>query len=159
MNDRFILAMFCSHEQLGKFASFLRSSKCPKCVAVRELICRKVGQKLNDKPGAGGAKFGSNFESVLWAQFGSDYTLKKDGQEAHLDEKSFPFGFSDLPQKLKDNLRLQCFTCRSIQANQRYTITVEVEGSAEEVDANEYQKGMDIASHMVSLVCFHLAIL
>lgn len=149
MKPDFLLVFFCSHEQQGQMCAYLRSSRCPSCRIVQEMCCRKTGQKMNDKPGPGGARFASNFESIVWAAFSDN-----DGNKASekFKEEHFPFGFGALPQKLKDNLRLSCFTCRGLSNNQKLTTTIKQKGLNVDIIANEYQKGFDIASHMVSTV-------
>lgn len=151
MKPEYQIILFCSHAQQGEFSALLRSSKWPTCHAVREFACRTVGQRLNDLPGAGGTKFSSNFQSLIWAAFGDPIPNKKNGQELGLTDAHFPFGRGPLPQKLQDNLRLSCFSCRGLGNNMKYTKTVLKRNEQITVVANEYQKGFDVASHLVSI--------
>ena len=154
VTDEWRLVIFCSHQQQGKFASFLRSKSVPACHAVRELVWRKTDGKGKEEPGPGGMKFTSNYESMLWCKFGYPLSDKEDGQEAPLGDNDFPFGRFALPQLVKDNLRLLCFSSQRIRPAER-TMRRFISGGQEKVVvANEYQKGPWVSQHAVSLCVF-----
>jgi hypothetical protein len=145
VTDEWRLVVFCSHEQAGKFAEYLRGPTVPTCHAVRELTWRKTDGKGRDEPGPGGLKFTSNYESVIWAKFGPALTEKVHGQEAALGETDFPFGRSSIPQSAKDNLRLLCFSAQRIRAQDRLVRRIMSKGIEKTIIANEY-----LNIHMIS---------
>ena len=152
MTDEWRCVIFCSHEQQGKFATYLRSSEVPTCHAVRELAWRKTDAKGKEEPGPGGIKFTSNYESLVWCKFGPPLSEKQDGEEAALGENDFPFGRSVVPQGAKDNLRLLCFSAQRIRVADRITRRYMSGGVEKVVVINEYQKGSSVSAHAVRLV-------
>jgi hypothetical protein len=139
----------CSWEQAPAFQAQADLPTNFRANKSRLLVWRKTTAQDMDvayNSSANTVRFAPNVEPVLLVWTGAANKKQEVGKQ-HLDDTNFPFkANANLPQHVKDQLRMQCFSCPQAEDTEKYKVQTDDGGS---VTANPFQKGVAMAEHAV----------